>query len=148
MPIMAAHAQSDARGAAWLLASTAKQYLSERGDAASTRGALNNVYRLLEAYRSKVIFSPTRPVSQTGVDSADLLTLLPTTEGHLEDVRDALEQALTSTFSSESKSAALEFIEGVLRAAAYPERFEEPAPEKRAKVVNFFEELVRHLHIG
>ena len=148
MPIMAAYAHTDARGAAWLLASTAKQYLSEGGDSASTRGALNNAYRLLEAYRSKVIFCPPRPVSQTGTDSADLLTLLPTTEGHLEDVRNALEQALTATFSSENKTAALEMIEGVLRAAAYPESNAEPSSEKRAKVVKFFEELVRRLHIS
>jgi hypothetical protein len=148
MPIMAAHAQTDARGAAWLLASIARQSLAEPRQSSSAQSALNNAYRLLEAYRTNVIFLPARPSSRAEAENPELLTLTPTTDGHLEEVRDALDQAFTATFSDQNKLAALGLIERVLRAVAYPESFTPAVPEERAKVEQFFEELVQRLRVG
>lgn len=148
MPIMAMHAQSDARGAAWLLASIAKKYLSEPGQVRPRRDALNNALRLLEAYRTNVIFWPARPASRAGAETTDLLALPQTPEGHLEEVRDALDSALKASFSKESQAEALEKIKRVLQAVAYPDSSPEVSPDDRASVARFFEQLMYRLHVG
>ena len=55
MPIMAAQGQNDARGTARLLAIAARDCVSNPTVATEQTVVLNNVYRLLEAYRRNVL---------------------------------------------------------------------------------------------
>ena len=71
MPIMAANAQSDARGAAWLLASAVKKSINAPERASEWQDALNNTYRLLEAFRKNIFFG-VRPVRKPRHAPSDL----------------------------------------------------------------------------
>src|SRR5262245_22050003 len=148
MPIMSANAQCDARGAAWLLASAARNSISDPASAAEWYDALNNTYRLLEAFRNNVFFGLRPPRTRQHVSSeADMLTIAPSSERHLAEVCDALESALASTFESMSKDQAVERIENVLRAVAAPDRFHASEDDK-ARAARFFNELLRRLGDG
>ena len=119
MPIMSANAQSDARGAAWLLASAALECIEKPANAIEARDALNNAYRLLDGFRRNVFFGQ-RPVARPNQvrDNTDMLSIAPSSERHLSEVRVAMEAALASSFGSDSTDEAIERITAVLRALA------------------------------
>jgi hypothetical protein len=148
MPIMAAHEQNDARGAVRLLAVAAKDFIGDEPVALDREVALNNVYRLLEAYKAQAFFGLEAPAAQIPGDTAETLTLLPPTERHVQDVRDALDHALSATFGQQSAEQALGMVEKVLRAVAYPKEHEQPSGEDRRKAKRFFEELIGNLHLS
>jgi len=145
MPIMAANAQSDARGAAWLLASAARDSISTPERAAEWRDALNNTYRLLEAFRKNIFFGvrpPRRP--RPASSDVELMTILPSSERHLAEVRDALELALAASFAQTPKDEAVEKIVLVLRAVLAPQQFR-ASPEDKENAHRFFIELLKRL---
>ncbi len=148
MPITAVHEQNDARGAVRLLATAAKDFIGNAPVALDKEVALNNVYRLLEAYKSNAFFGLEAPVVQFPSDTAESLTLLPPVERHVEDVRNALDHALRATFGKQSPEEALELVENVLRAIAYPQEHEQPSGDDRRKAKRFFEELIGNLHLS
>jgi hypothetical protein len=145
MPIMAANAQSDARGAAWLLASAASRCIDQPEHAAEWQEALNNTYRLLEAFRHNLLF-PLRPprAKRHSVGDVEMLTMVPASERHLSEVRDAITEALAVSFQHSQAEDAIEQIASVLRATAAPARFH-VSDEQKKKARHFFVELLRRL---
>lgn len=145
MPITAAYEHNDARGTARLLAAIARDCVRDPSIAAQHEVAMNNVYRLLQAYRTQAFFG-LEPAYQVSPDeSIEALTLLPPVERHVKDVRDALEHALRTTFASEPQEHALDLIESVLRAVTYPENGGHVPPEKSQKVTRFFDSMLSSL---
>lgn len=145
MPIMAANAQSDARGAAWLLVSAAQQYIDDPRNAPHSRDALNNVYRLLEAFRKNVFFGPRPlPMKNYAPHGLDMLSIMPSSQRHLSEICDAMAEALSSSFSSTPTDQAVEKIEGVLRAVAAPDKYEVSEEDKKSAKL-FFNDLLKQL---
>jgi hypothetical protein len=141
---MAAHERSDARGAARLLALMALDCIDNPKVAVEQEVALNNVYRLLESYRSNAFFgldTPRQPFRRI----SDKLALTPPKERHVTDVREAIEQARLTVFANQSKDRAIESVEKVLRALAYPERERKPSPTDQKKAAQFFKTLLKQL---
>jgi hypothetical protein len=147
MPIMAVHEQNDARGAVRLLATAARDFIGSVRTDLDKELALNNVYRLLEAYRAHAFFGLEAPAVQSPGDTPETLTLLPPVERHVQDVRDALDHALSSTFGDNSTEKGLECIESVLRAIAYPEEHKQPSGDDKQRAALFFEELIKNLYL-
>jgi hypothetical protein len=148
MPITAIHEQNDARGAVRLLATAAKDFIGNEPVALDKEVALNNMYRLLEAYRTHAFFGLEGSAHPPAPDTAETLTLLPPADRHVEDVRKALERALTTTFGDRSTEEALELVESVLRAVAYPETRNPPTTDDTRRTKRFFEELIGNLHVS
>src|SRR5882672_6494726 len=121
MPITAVHEQNDARGTVRLLAAAAKNFIGDAPEPLNKEVALNNVYRLLEAYRTNAFFGLEAPAVQFPRDTAETLSLLPPVERHMQDVRDALDHALNAAFAGQSTAQGLDLVENVLRAIAYPQ---------------------------
>jgi hypothetical protein len=145
MPIMAANAQSDVRGAAWLLVSAAQRYIDDPKKAPQSRDALNNVFRLLEAFRKNVFFrSHPLPAKNYAPHGMAMLSIMPSGQRHFSEIRDAMEQALSSSFSSTPRDQAVEKIEGVLRAAAAPDEYEVSEEDKKRAQL-FFSCLLKQL---
>jgi hypothetical protein len=148
MPVTSVHEQNDARGVVRLLATAAKGFIGDEAMALNKEVALNNVYRLLEAYRAHAFFGLESPIDPLAPDTAETLTLLPPVERHVADVREALDHAFKATFDDQPAGDALVLIENVLRATAYPQEHEQPSMEDRGKAKRFFEELIENLHFG
>ena len=148
MPIMAANAQSDARGAAWLLASTVQRCIDDPDTAPGSQDALNNVYRLLEAFRKNIFFG-SRPLGaqHSAPRDFEMLTMAPSSERHMWEIRDAIESALSSTFQSASTDDAVERVETVLRAVAAPQRYQ-VSDEEKSNAKLFFSQLLNTLSKG
>lgn len=146
MPIMAVDERNDARGAAYLLASTARECIDNPKIAQECEIALNNVYRLLEAYRVNEFFGVEPPVKQNPRGVAEMLTLLPPAERHVKEVRDALDGAKKTIFKDQSKDDAIEAIEDVLRLVAYPQPNQEIADKDRTQASLFFEQVLKRLN--
>jgi hypothetical protein len=144
MPIMAANAQSDARGAAWLLASAARDSINAPESASEWRDALNNTYRLLEAFRKNILLARTTRTHQRVLTDLEMLTILPSSERHLVKVREAMESALAQSFAESNKDQAVDIIETVLRSVLAPEEFQ-ASVEDKTKATNFFSELLKRL---
>jgi len=147
MSIMAAYAQSDARGAAWLLAAAAKKCISDAAAALGNEHSLNNAYRLLESYRANTFYGSSEPARQYERGGLELLPLIPSTERHIAEVRGALEQALDTVFAGVPKDAAIDRIESVLRSVAYPAKFNRSADSDKELTEAFFDELLKRLQI-
>jgi len=141
---MAAHERGDARGAARLLALMALDCIDNPEMAAEQEVALNNVYRLLESYRSNVFFGLDTPRQPFGRIS-DKLALTPPKERHVRDVREAIERARLAVFAKQSKERAIESVERVLRSIAYPERKVRSSPADKKKAALFFKTLLEQL---
>ena len=146
MPIMASQGQSDARGTAQILASMALDCISNPARAPEERVALNNVYRLLESFRTNLLFGFEPAIPPSNVRSPQRLTLKRPLERHVRDVRDALEEARRAAFGDRDKDEALSVIENVLRSLAYarPEPTQISENDRNA-TARFFEALVGRL---
>jgi hypothetical protein len=143
MPIMAAHNQNDARGSARVLATTVKRCIEE--DYAPTRhkSALNNLYRLLEAYRAHhFVEFEYQPRSPRGPEA---LTLLPPPERNVLELRTALDRAFDHVYHGRPLDEAVESVENVLRSIAYPEKV---APEgvDRERAYAFLKSFIENLY--
>lgn len=144
MPIMASHGRSDARGTARLLATMALASIDNQKRGASQEVALNNMYRLLQSFRTDVFFGQEIPHNSREI-AAERLTLRPPEEQNVRQVRDALEQATRIAFNDQSKDKAIEVIERVLRSIAYPKKASQPSAADRTQTATFFRELVERL---
>lgn len=144
MPIMASHGRSDARGTARLLANMALASIDNPKSGASQEVALNNMYRLLQSFRTDVFFGREMPASSREV-AAEKLTLRPPEEQNVRQVREALEKATAIAFKDQPKERAIEVVENVLRWIAYPKKTSQPSAAHRSQTAAFFKELVEHL---
>lgn len=138
---MAAQGRNDARTAARLLADSAKDCLDHPATAPTHVVVLNNVFRLLEAYRVNTFFG-VEPV--VGNHSAEPLSLIPPLELHVKEVREVLERAIATAFAGQSKDQAIAQIGEVLKRVAYPE-FGAPTDADKAKATRFFSEISQNL---
>jgi hypothetical protein len=143
---MSAQQKNDARGTARLLALAASDCIRNPQPIPATREVvLNNVYRLLEAYRVTAFFglepSP-RPYSARGTEA---ISLLPRAERHVKDVRVAMAAAQSVAFPGQSKDQAMTAVVRVLRGITYPEQFAKPSAEELAKAGSFFDEVIARL---
>ena len=144
MPIMAAHERSDARGTARLLAGAARDCIRNPAIAPDSEVVLNNVFRLLESYRTLGLQAPARKRPEGVRDS---LSLMPPPERHVNEVKVALERAVASAFAGETKDDAINTVESVLQALAYPGHFQQPSDAERTKATRFFEDVIRNLKL-
>jgi hypothetical protein len=148
MPIMSAQGQKDARGAAKLLALTARKCVWDPSAAAEGEVALNNAYRLLETFRKNAFFGLEPHAKQFPPRVTEAISLLPTSERHLKDVRIALDNAVATVFRGKSKDEAIELVETVLRQVAYPTQFGAATQSDRNHVGEFFTALIQQLTVG
>ena len=146
MSIMSAYAQSDARGVAWLLAATAKKCLEDQDSARDLGYSLNNAYRLLETYRSKAFASASEAPSPYSGNAMETSSLIPLYEQHISEVRSAVGQALVAVFGADRQDDAIDRIETVLRAAAYPSKFAAQQDDKDM-TLKFFDSLLDRLQM-
>jgi hypothetical protein len=147
---MAIHERSDARGSARLLAMMALECIDHPEAATDQEVVLNNVYRLLENYRSDQFFGLEPPTRRSAQPLPQKLTLIPPMERHVREVRQALEEARAVAFLGQSKEHAIASIEKVLRAVAYPELKEKskPTAQDRKRAALFFKKLIEQLQLG
>jgi hypothetical protein len=142
MPIMAASEWSDDRSTTLLMAEKVLECLQDQDKVQSAATVLNNVYRLLEAFKGNPFFGyvPEEPVESPDLDWASVAI-----EPHVPDVRYALEEALKAAFSGQQPETAIGVVENVLRALVAPDRFPVPKPAERERAVRFFSELSQRL---
>ena len=94
MPIMSAQQKNDARGTARLLARAASDSIRNPRPAPATREVLlNNVFRLLEAYRATAFFGSEPSPRPYSARVTEAISLLPRAERHVRDVKVAMEKA-------------------------------------------------------
>jgi hypothetical protein len=148
MPIMSAHGQNDARGAAFILARTALECISNPALAGEREVTLNNVYRLIEGYRADIFFDTRRRAKKHAKGAAGTLTLMPPSEQHIDEVRTALDLAMTKVFANSTKGKAFRFLEDVLRSIAYPQQFGKASRKDLNKAAQFFSEMLQNLHFA
>lgn len=143
MPIMAAYEHSDARGSTRQLVGAVRSYVTGSYTRLDYQQVtLNNLFRLLEAYRSHGFQSyEYQSESERGPES---LTLLPATDSNLAELRTAISEAISSAFRDASENDAVDRIENVLRAVAYPDE-EQSDPEDRARATAFLDTLAGKL---
>jgi hypothetical protein len=142
---MAAHGRSDARGTARLLANKALASIGNPRGGESQEVALNNMYRLLQSFRTDVFFGQEAPIGSRQT-SAEKLTLRPPEEQNVRHVREALQRATEIAFVGTSKDEAMEAVEKVLRWIAYPTKTSQaPSESDRSRTAAFFKELVDRL---
>lgn len=141
---MTAHGQNDARIAARLLASTAVDCLRDPTSAAEREVALNNVYRLLEAYKLNPFFGLEAPARQD-VHAGETFAQIQPMERYVNEVRLAIEQAIGAAFVGQSKQQAIDEVENVLRGIVYPQRYANPTQQQLSKATQFFQEVLSRL---
>lgn len=138
MPIMAVQDQNDARGAARVLARTARGCVDRVDYAPAEKVALNSVFRLLNAYRAHRLagYEYQRPAPR----SADPLAILPASERHIPELRIALHQAIEEIYAGVDENVAIEAIEAVLRQVARRVRPEDEAVRLTSAFLERFEQ--------
>jgi hypothetical protein len=99
-------------------------------------------------YRATAFFGLEPQAKPYPPRATEVISLLPRTERHVRDVRIALEKALAAKFPGQSKDEAIGLIERVLRGITYPDRFDPPSADDRAKAGGFFDEVVAGLNVG
>lgn len=142
MAIMAASEWSDDRSTTLLMAEKALECLKDPNKIPAAATLLNNVYRLLEAFKGNPFFGyvPEEPVETPDLDWATVAM-----EPHVADVRYAIDEALKAVFSGEPVEVAIGNVEGVLRGMVAPEKFPAPQPADRDRAVRFFSALSERL---
>ncbi|MYB77466.1 MAG: hypothetical protein F4X83_10305 [Chloroflexi bacterium] len=128
-----------------MLMTTARDCLDNPATAPDHAVALNNVFRLLELYRVNSFFgfhSATTPMPE-----AETLTLTPTIEQHVQEVREVLEGSVAIAFEGQSKEEAISIVEEVLRKITYPDKGEVAAAD-RELTLKFFVEAAEKLRLS
>jgi hypothetical protein len=144
MPIMAAHDENDARGSARVLASTVRKCIDDAGGRRRPLSFLNNLYMMLEDYRSHgFVGFAYEPSSARGPEA---LTLLPPTERHVQDLRFALDRALEEAYRGTEKDVALDRVESVLKSVAYPDDNKTADEADRRTVSEFLRVFIDNLY--
>ena len=139
---MAASEWNDDRSTTLLMAQEALECLRGERKVASATVVLNNVYRLLEAFKGNPFFGyvPDEPVDAPDTEWASVGM-----EPHVADVRYAIEEALKVVFADQPHENAIEAVEDVLRALVTPNRRPAVQPAEKDRAVRFFSELSQRL---
>ncbi|MBD8471557.1 hypothetical protein [Sphingomonas sp. CFBP 8765] len=142
MPVMAVADQNDARGSAQVLARTARKCIDGTLQASTHRIALNNIYRLLHAYRSHG-FAGYSYASRT-LRGPEALTLMPTPDRRVYLLADALERALSETYGNVPGGAVFDELDRVILVVAGNSK-DELVDEQREKASRFLDRFAEHL---
>lgn len=143
MPLMAAYEQNDARDAARLLAIRTFEGL-ERSDPTPTVGnAINNMYRLLQSYRSHGFYGYLE--QGRSEDEGSTTSLLTSSDRHVGDLKRALDETFQTVFQGEDPGTAIDGMKGVLRKAAFPAAGGSPDPKDVARAQRFFSTFLEKL---
>lgn len=142
MSIMAASEWSDDRSTTLLMAREALECLRDQSKVAAAAVVLNNVYRLLEAFKGNPFFGY---VPEEPVDTPDLEWASVAMEPHVADVRYAIEEALKAAFAGQPHENSIEAVENVLRALVAPKRHPALQPAEKERAECFFSELSQRL---
>ena len=143
MPMMAAYEQNDARDAARLLATRTLEGLHRRETGDSVGNAINNMYRLLQGYRSHGFYGYVE--HERSDDEGAMTSLLTSSDRNVGDLRHALDATFESVFKDEDPGTAIDRMKGVLRMAAYPTASDRPDPAELARAERFFAALLVNL---
>lgn len=143
MPIMSVVDRSDARASARVLALTAKRSIDGQLEGRTHRTELVNMLRLLNAYKAHGFGgyeyearSPRGP---------EALTLMPTADRHVVDLKFAIDDALKVTYGEGDKDEAIDQIDVVIRCVALAEPPEEDARNRTIRFLDaFIDRLLAH----
>lgn len=143
MPIMSVVDRSDARASARVLAQTAKRCIGGELEGSTHRVELVNMYRLLNAYKAHGFGgyeyetrSPRGP---------EALTLMPTMDRHVADLKVALDQAIQDSFGDRDLDGAIQEIDVVIRCVALSEVPEVGLRDRTLRFLDsFIDRLVAH----
>jgi hypothetical protein len=141
--MMAAYEQNDARDSARLLAHRTLEGLQNLDRAPSAGDAINNMYRLLQSYRSHGFYGymeQSRPESEGSLSS-----LLASSDRNVGDLRNALDATFKSVFGDEDYGTAIDGMKAILRTVAYPGVGETPDPRELQRAEHFFSVLLDNL---
>ncbi len=143
MPLMAAYEHNDARDSARLLASRTLEGLRHRDRAPALENAINNMYRLLQGYRSHRFYGY---VEQTpSDDERSHSSMLRSSDRNVGDLKQALEEAFRSAFADQDPKIAIDGMKVVLQTLAYPEEGSIVDPVEVQRTTRFFEVLLQNL---
>lgn len=140
MPIMAVQDQRDARGTAWVLASTARRCIDEYSYEPADKVALNGVFQLLKAYKVHRLVAFEHEGRSPRPEAG--LPAIPATERHIPGLRRALSAALNTAYGDKAEDEAIEVVETVFRLLARKEAAE---PEHIRRTSAFLDCFVRNL---
>ncbi len=140
---MAGRGWDDARATTRLLAGAAVECLQNPAKAPERVTALDNIYRLLEAFRTNPIFGFTSIERRHG-HAVDAFTISPPREKHLTEVRDVIRDAIAVAFKGRSTDQAVVEVEEVLRLLAYPNKGK-PKKPAMIRATRFFTEVTKRL---
>jgi hypothetical protein len=143
VPMMAAYEQNDARDAARLLATRTLEGLSRRDPAPFLGNAIDNMYRLLQLYRSHGFYGYVEEVRSD--DEGSMTSLLTSSDRNVGDLKHALDETFASAFPGEDPGTAIDSMKSVLRMAAYPVADESPDPTEVTRAEHFFTVLLDKL---
>jgi hypothetical protein len=143
VPMMAAYEQSDARDAARLLATRTLEGLRCRDPAGSLGNAIDNMYRLLQGYRSHGFFGYVEQARSE--EEGSMTSLLTSSDRNVSDLKRALDDTFKSVFQDLDPGTAIDGMKRVMRIAAYPEAGESPDPAEVARAERFFSVLLDNL---
>lgn len=143
MPLMAAYEQNDARDAARMLATVTLEGLRHDRRGRSVGNAINNMYRLLQGYRSHGFYGYVDDVRAD--DEASLTSLLTSSDRNVGELKHALDATFESVFKNEDRGEAIEGMKVVLRMAAFPREGDQPDPAGIAQAEIFFSTFLHNL---
>lgn len=140
MPIMSAMDRNDARASARVLAETTKRCLDGQLVGSDHRTELRGMFRFLNAYRSHgFVGYEYTPRSTRG---AEALSLRPSPDRHVADLRSALEESLKDAYGDDaSPEEAVDRVDAVIRAVATSHA----KPDDSDRALVFLEALISRL---
>lgn len=143
MPLMAAYEQNDARDAARQLAVRTLAGLRGAQHGPGLGNAINNMYRLLQGYRSHGFYGFVDHVHPE--EEVSMTSLLTSSDRNVGDLREALDQTFHSVCGEQDPANVIDEMKLVLRMVAYPAEGDDVDPGERERLAKFFETLLQNL---
>lgn len=143
MPLMAAYEQNDARDAARSLASITLEGLRDNRHDDFVGNAIDNMYRLLQGYRTHGFYGYVD--EQPAEDEGSLDSLLTSADRNVGQLKLALDTTFEAIFTGQDCGRAIDEMKNVMLVAAYPEDGGEIDEQKAEQAKRFFAALVENL---
>lgn len=140
MPMMAAYEQNDARDAARMLAHRTLAGIRAEDNAAGN--AIENMYRLLQGYRSHGFYGYGEKAPS---DDEASLSLMMSTDRNVGELKLALDHAFVVVFDDADRGAAIDRMKQVFLSSAYPEEGARAEPADREQTEQFLKALLDSL---
>ena len=143
MPLMAAYEQNDARDAARVLATMTLEGLRHDRQGESVGNAINNMYRLLQGYRSHGFYGYVDHARAE--DEASMTSMTTSSDRNVGELKHALDATFESVFKGEDRGSVIDGMKLVLRMAAYPKDGDQPDPTQQERAETFFSTFLDNL---